>query len=57
MILLNFIILNIILLYFFRIGCPEFTEPIYKVSPELNPASNSLYYPDGAVFPDHPRFL
>ncbi|XP_066922074.1 glutamate--cysteine ligase catalytic subunit-like [Clytia hemisphaerica] len=40
-----------------RIGCPDFTEPTYEVSPELNPASNSLYYPDAAVYPDHPRFL
>lgn len=40
-----------------RIGCPNFTEPSYETSPALNPASNSLYYPDKAVFPDHPRFL
>jgi len=39
-----------------RIGCPQFTEPICEVSPKLNAASNSLYYPDRAIYPMHPRF-
>lgn len=39
-----------------RIGCPGFTEPICPVSPALNPSSNSLYFPDRAIYPNHPRF-
>ncbi|XP_047144925.1 glutamate--cysteine ligase catalytic subunit isoform X1 [Hydra vulgaris] len=39
-----------------RIGCPGFTEPILASSPALNPSSNSLYYPDRAIYPSHPRF-
>ena len=40
-----------------RIGCPQFTEPIINSSPELNPSSKSLYFPDRAIYPEHPRFV
>jgi len=39
-----------------RIGCPGFTEPIIETSPELNSVSKSLYFPDRAIYPEHPRF-
>ncbi|XP_075158520.1 glutamate--cysteine ligase-like [Haematobia irritans] len=40
-----------------RLGCPEFTYPIYNPNPEdPNSAAKSLYFPDEAIFPGHPRF-
>ncbi|XP_013104793.2 glutamate--cysteine ligase [Stomoxys calcitrans] len=40
-----------------RLGCPEFTYPIYNPNPEdPNSSAKSLYFPDEAIFPGHPRF-
>ncbi|XP_005188299.1 glutamate--cysteine ligase [Musca domestica] len=40
-----------------RLGCPEFTHPIYNPNPEdPNGSAKSLYFPDEAIFPGHPRF-
>lgn len=40
-----------------RLGTPEFTWPIYSVTPDdENSAARSLYFPDQAIFPGHPRF-
>lgn len=40
-----------------RLGCREFTHPVYNPNPQ-DPASSakSLYFPDEAIFPGHPRF-
>lgn len=40
-----------------RIGCPLFTEPMINITSELNSASRSLFFPDAAIYPDHPRFI
>jgi glutamate--cysteine ligase catalytic subunit len=37
-----------------RIGCPSFTEPVYQ--PSQDGASRSLFYPDKAIYPGHPRY-
>ncbi|XP_065843701.1 glutamate--cysteine ligase catalytic subunit-like isoform X2 [Oscarella lobularis] len=41
-----------------RIGCPDFTQPIYRPTPqpEADGASRSVFYPDQAIYPGHPRF-
>lgn len=40
-----------------RLGAPEFTWPIYKPQPDNEGgAARSLYFPDEAIFPGHPRF-
>ncbi|XP_061392080.1 glutamate--cysteine ligase-like [Musca vetustissima] len=40
-----------------RLGCPEFTHPIYNPNPDdPNGSAKSLYFPDEAIFPGHPRF-
>lgn len=40
-----------------RLGCPEFTYPPYRTTPEDEESSaRSLYFPDQAIFPGHPRF-
>lgn len=40
-----------------RLGCPEFTHPIYKVRPnDETCAAQSLYFPDEAIYAGHPRF-
>ncbi|XP_014673812.1 PREDICTED: glutamate--cysteine ligase catalytic subunit-like [Priapulus caudatus] len=40
-----------------RLGCPGFTEPPAEPRPETEEsASRSLFYPDEAIFPGHPRF-
>lgn len=38
-----------------RLGCPNFTYPIYHPKPETS-ASGSLFYPDEAIYGGHPRF-
>ncbi|XP_017870758.1 PREDICTED: glutamate--cysteine ligase [Drosophila arizonae] len=40
-----------------RLGAPNFTYPVYQPRPE-DPLSSarSLYFPDEAIFPGHPRF-
>lgn len=40
-----------------RLGCPEFTYPVYTPTPgnQLS-AARSLYFPDEAIYPGHPRF-
>ena len=38
-----------------RLGCPDFTEPPAKPTPTSG-ASRSLFFPDEAIFPGHPRF-
>ncbi|EEB12269.1 glutamate--cysteine ligase, putative [Pediculus humanus corporis] len=38
-----------------RLGCPDFTDPSQKTSPK-DGASKSLFFPDGAIYPGHPRF-
>ncbi|XP_037932315.1 glutamate--cysteine ligase-like [Teleopsis dalmanni] len=40
-----------------RLGAPEFTYPIYYPKPDdPKSAAKSLYFPDEAIFPGHPRF-
>lgn len=40
-----------------RLGTPDFTWPIYKPQPDNEDGSaRSLYFPDEAIFPGHPRF-
>ncbi|XP_018796163.1 PREDICTED: glutamate--cysteine ligase [Bactrocera latifrons] len=40
-----------------RLGAPEFTHPIYYPNPDdPNSSAKSLYFPDEAIFPAHPRF-
>lgn len=40
-----------------RLGCPEFTFPVYPPRPDDPGSSNrSCYFPDEAIFPGHPRF-
>lgn len=40
-----------------RLGCKEFTHPIYNPNPEdAESSAKSLYFPDEAIFPGHPRF-
>lgn len=40
-----------------RLGSPNFTFPSYDVRPDdENCAARSLYFPDEAIFPGHPRF-
>lgn len=38
-----------------RLGCPNFTHPIYKPQPKTS-ASGSLFFPDEAIYGGHPRF-
>lgn len=38
-----------------RLGCPDFCTPHAKPDPE-NSASRSLFFPDAAIYPAHPRF-
>ncbi|XKL66481.1 hypothetical protein PGB90_009901 [Kerria lacca] len=39
-----------------RLGCPDFTWPICKPNPK-DGASHSLFFPQNAIFQDHPRFV
>lgn len=39
----------------FRLGCPSFTDPPHPTTPEEG-ASKSLFFPDEAIYPGHPRF-
>lgn len=40
-----------------RLGCPDFTFPTAKPTPEDETcAARSLYFPDDAIYPGHPRF-
>uniref|UniRef100_A0A1A9ULK3 Glutamate--cysteine ligase n=1 Tax=Glossina austeni TaxID=7395 RepID=A0A1A9ULK3_GLOAU len=40
-----------------RLGCKQFTHPICNPSPEnVSSAARSLYFPDEAIYPGHPRF-
>ncbi|XP_067641863.1 glutamate--cysteine ligase [Eurosta solidaginis] len=40
-----------------RLGAPEFTHPIYYPNPnDPNSSAKSLYFPDEAIYPGHPRF-
>lgn len=43
------------LIFFFRLGCENFTDPIAKPTPNEG-ATRSLFFPDAAIFPGHPRF-
>ncbi|XP_055345692.1 glutamate--cysteine ligase catalytic subunit-like [Paramacrobiotus metropolitanus] len=38
-----------------RLGCPDFTFPSAKTDP-IDGVSRSLFFPDEAIFPGHPRF-
>ncbi|XP_065919310.1 glutamate--cysteine ligase catalytic subunit-like [Dysidea avara] len=38
-----------------RLGCPGFTHPQYEPTPS-NGVSNSLFFPDEAIWYSHPRF-
>lgn len=40
---------------FNRLGCPNFTSPPFDPQPE-NGVSRSLFFPDEAIYPGHPRF-
>lgn len=40
-----------------RLGCIDFTFPTHKTRPDdENCSARSLYFPDEAIFPGHPRF-
>uniref|UniRef100_A0A1B0AX38 Glutamate--cysteine ligase n=1 Tax=Glossina palpalis gambiensis TaxID=67801 RepID=A0A1B0AX38_9MUSC len=40
-----------------RLGCKQFTHPICNPSPDdVFSAARSLYFPDEAIYPGHPRF-
>lgn len=40
-----------------RLGAPNFTDPVHDVtSDDPDSAAQSLYFPDEAIFPGHPRF-
>ncbi|KAK7601335.1 hypothetical protein V9T40_008776 [Parthenolecanium corni] len=39
----------------YALGCPDFTWPLYKPNPKSG-ASHSLFFPEEAIFLDHPRF-
>lgn len=39
----------------FRLGCDSFTDPLAKPTPNAG-ATRSLFFPDEAIFPGHPRF-
>lgn len=40
-----------------RLGTPSFTWPEFATNPDdVNGAARSLYFPDEAIFPGHPRF-
>ncbi|CAG9771333.1 unnamed protein product [Ceutorhynchus assimilis] len=39
-----------------RLGCPDFTDPPTKATPNEG-GTKSLFFPDGAVFGGHPRFM
>ncbi|KAG8227636.1 hypothetical protein J437_LFUL008713, partial [Ladona fulva] len=39
-----------------RLGCPEFSDPVYKPDPVNGESAKSLFFPDEAIFPGHPRF-
>lgn len=39
----------------YRIGAPDFTDPPTTPTPETG-ASRSLFFPDEAIYPGHPRF-
>ncbi|XP_067014302.2 glutamate--cysteine ligase isoform X2 [Anabrus simplex] len=38
-----------------RLGCPHFTDPVTEPTPGSG-ASHSLFFPDEAIYPGHPRF-
>lgn len=38
-----------------RLGCPNFTSPPYSPTPQSG-VTRSLFFPDQAIFPGHPRF-
>lgn len=41
-----------------RLGAPNFTWPIHKPQPnDERSAGHSIYFPDEAIFPHHPRFV
>ena len=47
---------SIISFYFnFRLGCPGFTNPSHNPTPSGG-ASNSLFFPDEAIWSGHPRY-
>lgn len=40
-----------------RLGCPKFTFPEYETTPDdENSSARSLFFPDEAIYPGHPRF-
>ena len=50
------LIVSIIPFYFnFRLGCPGFTNPSHNPTPSGG-ASNSLFFPDEAIWSGHPRY-
>lgn len=38
-----------------RLGCPDFSYPSFKPTPDAG-ATRSLFFPDDVIFPGHPRF-
>jgi len=46
---INFVILRC------RVGAPDFTDPPSQPTPDTG-ASRSLFFPDDAIYPGHPRF-
>ncbi|XP_018054400.1 PREDICTED: glutamate--cysteine ligase-like [Atta colombica] len=38
-----------------RVGAPDFTDPLTHPTPNTG-ASRSLFFPDEAIYPGHPRF-
>lgn len=40
-----------------RLGCPQFSNPSYEVTPgDPDSAAQSLFFPDDLIFSGHPRF-
>lgn len=42
-------------IFFYRLGCEDFTDPSTRPTPDEG-ATRSLFFPDDAIFPGHPRF-
>lgn len=51
----RYIYFPINLFFFLRLGAKDFTDPPTKPTPTSG-ASKSLFFPDEAIFPGHPRF-
>lgn len=48
----EFLLINI---FSYRTGAPDFTDPPTQPTPNTG-VSRSLFFPDEAIYPNHPRF-